>query len=122
MRYLRSRGYSDFRNEGIMIEGWPVQFLPVSDPLDAEALDKAEEVEIKVNGGRVRARVLKPEHLVALALRVGRAKDVLRAIQFLQEKVVNLRKLKAVLIRHGLLANWKRFCTKTGTRDPFAAK
>ena len=74
LTYLRSRGYSDFRKEGVMVEGWPVQFLPVADALDDEALAKADPLEIKANGGRVRAHVMKPEHLIALALRVGRPK------------------------------------------------
>src|SRR5271166_115178 len=38
LTYLRQKGYSDFRKEGLVIEGWAVQFLPVADELDAEAL------------------------------------------------------------------------------------
>src|SRR5436853_2816760 len=36
--YLRSKGYDQHQMEGIVIEGWPVQFLPVASPLDVEAL------------------------------------------------------------------------------------
>jgi hypothetical protein len=122
LSYLKSRGYSDFRKEGVMVEGWPVQFLPAADALDTEALEKAALVELKTNGGRVQARVMKPEHLVALALRVGRPKDFLRIIQFLEERAVNLKKLKLVLEKYKLLATWRAFCKRTGTRNPFAAK
>jgi hypothetical protein len=29
--YLKAKGYEEFRREGIVIEGWPVQFLPVTE-------------------------------------------------------------------------------------------
>jgi hypothetical protein len=60
LSYLKERGYSEFRKEGLVIEGWPVQFLPVADGLDAEALAQAEEVEIDINPGEgsVKSRVL----------------------------------------------------------------
>jgi hypothetical protein len=32
LSYLGDRGYSEFRREGILIEGWPVQFLPGNCP------------------------------------------------------------------------------------------
>ena len=47
--YLRRRGYSEFRKEGLVIEGWAVQFLPVANDLDAQALAEAENVEIQIN-------------------------------------------------------------------------
>lgn len=85
LSYLKSVGYGEFRKEGLLIEGWPVQFLPVANDLDAEAIEQAQDVEIKIDQsqGSVRARVLRPEHLVAIALRVGRPKDSIRIIQFL---------------------------------------
>src|SRR5437016_5768369 len=49
LSYLQAKGYADFRKEGLMVEGWPVQFLPVASELDAEALARAEEVEITIN-------------------------------------------------------------------------
>lgn len=65
---------------------------------------------------------LKPEHLVAMALRVGRPKDFSRIIQFLDEQAVDLAKLRAVLERHKLLSAWRKFCIKAGARDPLASK
>ena len=119
---LKKRGFTEFKKEGVLIAGWPVQFLPVADDLDAEALDKAETVDVKANGGSARVRVLRPEHLVAIAVRVGRAKDRVRILQFLQEKAVSLKPLKSVLARHKLMTAWRGFCQKAGTRDPFEAK
>ena len=119
---LAKRGFTKFQKEGVVVAGWPIQFLPVADALDAEALEQAEAIDVKANGGRVRVRVVRPEHLVAIALRVGRAKDLIRVTQFLEEKAVNLKKLKAVLGRHKLGAAWRSYCNKTGVRDPFGAK
>src|ERR1700730_14473235 len=64
--YLKKKGYEEFRKEGIVIEGWPVQFIPVANDLDAEALASAREVHIDEMGGSVRTRVLSPEHIVAI--------------------------------------------------------
>ncbi len=69
--YLRQAGYTQFEDEGVMIEGWPVQSLPVASDLDAEGLDKAVENEVE----GVKVYVLRPEYLVPAALKVGRSKD-----------------------------------------------
>ena len=122
LKDLRRRGYTEFRKEGIVIEGWPVQFIPVSTALDKEALEKAAATDIRANGGKVRARIMKAEHLVALALQVGRPKDLQRIGQFLDEKAVPLKKLDAVISRHNLRSAWQAFCRKTGRIDPLAAK
>src|SRR5258708_10911416 len=62
--YLGKKGYEEFRKEGIVIEDWPVQFTPVANDLDAEALAAAQEVSIDELGGSVRTRDLRPEHIV----------------------------------------------------------
>ncbi|MCU1284266.1 MAG: hypothetical protein JWO13_616 [Acidobacteriales bacterium] len=49
------------------------------------------------------------EHLVAIALKVGRPKDIARILQFIQEKAINGAKLKRVLSRHGLSSQWRAF-------------
>jgi hypothetical protein len=122
LKYLRQRGYKDFRKEGIEIEGWPVQFIPASDALAKEAIGKAEPTAIRANGGKVKARIMRAEHLVALALRVSRPKDLHRIGQFLDETAVNLKKLDGVLARHDLRPAWQGFCRKTGRLDPIAEK
>ena len=35
---LAEMGYTERSDVGVVIEGWPVQFLPVASPLDEEAL------------------------------------------------------------------------------------
>lgn len=120
LSYLKSKGYGEFRKEGVLIEGWPVQFLPVANDLDAEAIEQAQDVEIKIDQsqGSVRTRVLRPEHLVAIALRVGRPKDSIRIIQFLEAGVTNVQRLCEVLDRHHLADAWRAFCRRAGVADP----
>jgi hypothetical protein len=124
LAYLRTKGYGEYRKEGLLIEGWPVQFLPVADDLDAEALAQAQDVEIKIDDSErsVKTRVLRPEHLVAISLRVGRSKDSIRITQFLEENAVNLERLCKVIDRHRLIEMWRAFCRRTGIADPCAVQ
>ncbi len=118
--YLKLKGYNEHRKEGILIEGWPVQFLPVANTLDTEALTQADDIEFEVRRGEgpVKSRVLRPEYLVANALRVGRPQDLIRVAQFLQEDAVDIPTLCALLDRHGLKDQWLLFCRRTGISDP----
>jgi hypothetical protein len=120
LSYLKDKGYSEFRKEGLVIEGWPVQFLPVASDLDAAALAEAEEVEIEINPseGSVKTRVLRPEYIVATALRIGRPRDRIRIAQFLDEQAVDPAALRVVIDRHGLRDEWRAFCARTGISDP----
>jgi len=119
LSYLKEKGYYEFRNEGVVVGGWTVQFLPVADDLDAEALEMADELTIEIGVGPLLARVLRAEHVVATALRVGRPKDLIRITQFLDQKKVEPVKLRAVLARHGLRPKWDQFCSRVGVPNPF---
>lgn len=112
--YLRRAGYTEFEDEGVLIEGWPVQFLPVASDLDVEGLEQAIEAEI----ANIKVRVLRPEHLVATALKVGRPKDYLRILAFLSSEQLDRLALAKVLERHNLLSTWVDYCRKTGLTDP----
>jgi hypothetical protein len=116
---LASMGYTTRTDVGFMIEGWPVQFLPAASPLDEEALENALELDIDMTGDPpLKARCLRAEHLVAIAVKVGRLKDLARVQAFLESDAVDLAALKSVLERHNLLAAWLTFCTKAGIEDP----
>jgi hypothetical protein len=106
--YLKERGYTDHRKEGILIGDWPVQFLPASDGLDAEALAAAVDTEVE----GVPTRVMTAEHLVALALRTARGKDFLRILAFLEGGQLKDDKLQDILRRHGLVEKWRNFRDK----------
>jgi len=118
--YLKAAGYEEFRQGGLVIEGWPVQFLPVADDLDGEALVQANEVDVQISESEtVKARVMRPEHIVATCLRVRRTKDFLRINQFLEEDAVDLELLCNVLDRHDLKPAWRSFCRRAGMTDPY---
>ncbi|GLS23619.1 hypothetical protein GCM10007874_66400 [Labrys miyagiensis] len=118
LNYLAAKGYREFQKEGILIAGWPVQFLPVADDLEAEGLAEAEEIDMDTPRGKVQTRILRPEHLIANALKVGRAKDILRIAQFLEERAIALPTLVELIQRHSLQKEWKTFCLRAGIIDP----
>jgi hypothetical protein len=91
-KYLSDLGY-DIQGEKIEIEGWPVQFLPVFNPLVEEALEQAKETVFD----QTTTRVMTSEHLVAIMLKTGRLKDYARIQQFLEHKVVDRRRLTSIL-------------------------
>lgn len=53
--------------------------------------------------------VFTAEHLAAIALETGRAKDKARLLQFVGQGVLDPDRFDAILIRHGLTDRWKRF-------------
>jgi len=124
LSYLKGKGYSEFQREAVLIEGRAVQFIPVANDLDAEALANAETVDVEINPAEssVKTRVLRPEYIVAIALRVDRPKDRLRIIQFLDEEAVDIDILCDVLGRHGLADAWRTFCRRTGVSNPCEVK
>jgi hypothetical protein len=103
-KHLRERGHK-MEGEHVIIADWPVQFLPAGTPLLQEAL--ATAVEKDVEGKPV--RVFTPEHMVAIALETGRAKDKARVLQFIEASAVDLDRVSEILTRHGLSGQWEKF-------------
>jgi hypothetical protein len=93
-----------------MIEGWQVQFLPPGSALEQEALAAAIETELD----KIKTRVMTAEHLVAIALKIGRAKDKIRITQFLESGILDEAKFQQIITRHALLAKWREFKDKHG--------
>ena len=91
--------------EYIVVAGWPVRFLPATGPLALEALDQA--VEKNVAG--VPAHVFTAEHLAAIALQTGRAKDKARLLQFVESGTLNMAHFEDIIGRHALTAAWNQF-------------
>lgn len=102
--YLKTRG-GRMDGEHIVLAGWPVQFLPPNTPLVAEAL--AQAVTRDVDGAP--ARVFTAEHLAAIALQTGRAKDKARLLQFVEAGALDARRFQDIVARHELEAAWARF-------------
>lgn len=100
-----SRRGSIPQGEFILVEGWPVQFLPVYNALTEEALAQAVEVEF----GSTPTRVLSAEHLAAIMLETGRPKDHARLVQFIEFDVLDRKTLADIVARHGLALKWESF-------------
>ena len=110
--FLRKRGHEP-EGDAVSIHGWPVQFLPAESPLLVEAVQQANAVEYE----GVPMRVMAAEHLMAIALQTGRAKDFSRLLAFLESGVADYPRLHDILQRHGLVDAWSRF-EKTYPRNP----
>lgn len=116
---LAEMGYNQRTDVGYLVEGWPIQFLPVGSPLDEEALEQAVELNVAPKDEPpLMARSLRAEHVVAVAAKVGRIKDLGRIEAFLNQKAVDLSRLKSVLERHGMLNDWGVLLMKTGIKNP----
>ena len=94
---LRRRGYPE-AGDCVLIEGIPVQFLPAYNTLLEEALAEARETLYE----RTPTRVLRAEHLVAIALQTGREKDHERVRILKEQAPLDHAYLAAILARHGL--------------------
>ena len=84
--------------ECVDIAGTPVQFLPVHNALLAEALEEARCLEYD----GVPVRVVGPEHLAAIAVQTGRAKDALRVRMFREWDGFDEARFRSILAAHGL--------------------
>jgi hypothetical protein len=98
------RGYRG-QGDAILIEGWPVQFLPAAQPLLVEAVREAVAREAE----GLTTRVMTAEHLMAIALQTGRAKDHARLVMFMEAGIADMARLTDILQRHSLLDAWAKF-------------
>lgn len=100
---LKKRGYS-LEKELVIVEGIPVQFIPVYNDLVKEAVETAVESRYQ----RVRTRVLRPEYLLAIALQTNRSKDRERAIQLLDQAKLDSKSLAGLLKKYGLGERYRK--------------
>lgn len=101
--YSRERGYVS-EAEAILIEGFPVQFIPAYNELVRDAVADAATLQYR----DVKAKVVKAEYLVAIALQTGRAKDRERVIRLLEEARLDRALLEEILDKHGLAGKLKK--------------
>jgi hypothetical protein len=100
--YLKSKGFL-FKGEHIIIEGIPVQFIPVNE-LEKEAVENGRFVKYK----SVNTKVIEPEYLIAIFLKIGRRKDIERIEKILNLDIIDRDKLQKILIKFNLLKLWKK--------------
>jgi hypothetical protein len=102
--YLKSRGAMEQR-EHLILAGTLVQIIPAYDALTEEAVRQAVENRI----GQTPTRVMRAEHLTAIALKTGRAKDHARIALLLEEADIDSALLTDILTRHALMDRWDSF-------------
>jgi hypothetical protein len=111
--YVLARGYRA-EGEHLVIGDWPVQFLPPNGPLEEEAITSATSQSLE----GIPLWVMSAEHLVAIALKTGRAKDFARILQFIESGVLDAPALDDIFLRHGLLDKWEVFVNRfLGSND-----
>lgn len=102
--YLRKQGYR-MEGEYFVISEWPVQFLPPTGPLVEEAIEQSVQIELD---GEM-ASVFTAEHLAAIALQTGRAKDKSRLLQFIESNAIGMEEFEAIITAHSLTNAWETF-------------
>jgi len=110
---LGELGFDQFEEEGILIQGFPVQFLCASPGLESEAVSAA----ICVEWDKHRMRIMRPEHLAAIALTVGRPKDRARLVYLAELPHFDFPAFKNILNRYGLTLQWEQWASALGL-DP----
>ena len=106
--YLKAHGYNEIRKEGIVVGGWPVQFMPVSNPLEEDAYRTAQTLDYE----GIPVRVVLAEYLLAIMLNVGRLKDYARIENFVKQDAVNYERFEEIITRHGLQEKWSEYKRK----------
>jgi len=102
---LNHHGYKEWAEDKLVVEGWPLQFLPAAKPLEIEALNSAQEHLLEPG---LKTWVPTPEHLMALAIDLSRPKDKFRLEQFYGRKAYSPRRLEAILKKHHLEIKWRQ--------------
>jgi hypothetical protein len=103
---LKELGYALWEEDKIVVEGWPIQFLPATKKIEMEAIEHALEQPL---ADGVNSFVPPPEYLMVIAIDLGRPKDIIRLQQFYMEGVYEPAKLNALLKKHGLTEKWQKY-------------
>ena len=93
------------KDEYVVVEGWPVQFLAPTGDLGEEAMTSARSVD--AYGSSV--KVLEAEYLAAIALDTGRSKDKVRLLSFLAIASFDRKHFESIISRNGLAEKWEAF-------------
>jgi hypothetical protein len=105
--FLKLRGATEER-EHLWLAGTLVQLIPAFDALTEEAVHEAADYVL----GKTPTRVMRAEHLIAIALKTGRAKDFARIALLLDEAEVDPVRLQEILRRHDLQSRWEKLKLK----------
>lgn len=92
-------------NEHVVFGSWPVQILPAYTPLVEEAVLTAVDRPFE----HLQVPVARAEHLCAIALQTGRAKDYARVNAFIEAGAVDTAALRELIRRHALEERWQTY-------------
>ncbi len=95
--WFKNKGFQ-FDKEHILIEGIPVQFIPVYNELVEEALKDSLEKKFE----NTIVKVISSEYLIAIMLDTYRQKDKERILRFMEESEINHEKLNSLLEKYNL--------------------
>jgi len=101
--FAGERGYGT-QAEALLIEGFPVQFIPAYNDLVREAVAVAATLKYR----DTEAKVVKAEYLAAIALQTGRSKDRERLVRLLEEALIDKGLLDRILDKHGLAEKFRK--------------
>ena len=102
--WLKNKGYKPDK-EHIIIEGIPVQFIPVYNELIIDAVENA----IEINYQNAKIKVVKPGYLIAIMLQTFRPKDKERIIKLIDEAEIDSSFLQKILQKHRLKEKFDKF-------------
>lgn len=102
--WLEKQGYRP-QHEQVIIEGIPVQFIPVYNDLVNDAVRHAIEQQY----GNISTRVLGAEYLIAIMLQTYRMKDKDRLARFMDEADISRPVLNSILEKHRLQDKFEQF-------------
>jgi hypothetical protein len=100
-RRLGELGYYP-SGEHVRIEDTPVQLLVPASELEAEAMREAAVLSY----AGLPVKVFRPEHLLAIFLKVDRPKDRLKCQLLLDSGSLDLGRVEEIAARHGLVEQW----------------
>jgi hypothetical protein len=109
-RRLNELGFDQFDEEGILIHDLPVQFLSAAPGLESEAVEQAMIMEWENHT----LRIMRPEHLAAIALSVGRPKDRARLVYLTELPDFDFQSFRQIITRHQLLERWTQWANALG--------
>jgi hypothetical protein len=99
---LKAWGFDKFEEEMLLIHDYPVQFLMASSRLETESMQNA----LVMDWDQHRIRVMRAEHLAALALTVGRPKDRARVVYLVNLPQFDHAQFRNILHQHQLTEKW----------------
>lgn len=100
---LAEKGFSEFDEEGILIHGYPVQFICPTPGLEMEAVKMAQVM----SWNDLDLKIMRPEYLAAIAIKVGRTKDRARLIYLHELPVFDRSSFLKIIEKHQLKDRWE---------------